>query len=72
MDVFLPLASEAAIRGPESALDRRSSSWLQVMARLGPDQTLEAATAALNAARPAIREATIPLDFNAEYRAGYH
>ena len=71
MDVFLPLASEAAIRGPESALDGRSSSWLQVMARLRADQSLEAATAALNAARPAIREATLPLDFNAEYRAGY-
>ena len=71
MDVFLPIASEAAIRGSESALDGRSSSWLQVLARLRPDQGLETAAAALNAARPAIRHATLPSEFNAEYRAGY-
>ena len=50
MDVFLPLSSEGAIRGPESTLDGRSSWWLQVMARLKPWQTLEHATAALNGA----------------------
>ena len=71
MDVLLPLASEAAIRGRESALDGRSSWWLQVMVRLKPDQTIAAAAAALNAARPAIREATIPQDWNGEYRAAY-
>lgn len=43
MDVLLPLAAEAAIRGAESALDGRSSWWLQVMVRLRPEQTLEAA-----------------------------
>jgi putative ABC transport system permease protein len=62
MDVFLPIASEAAIRGRDSALDGRSSWWLRVMARLRPDQNLEAAAAALNAVRPAIREATLPPD----------
>lgn len=71
MDVFLPLASEAAIRGPESALEGRSSWWLQVMARLKPNQTVDAAAAALNAVRPVIREATIPPNYNAEYRAVY-
>jgi predicted permease len=71
MDVFVPLASEAAIRGRDSALDGRSSWWLQVMARLKPNHTLDDATAALDAARPAIREATMPPDYNAEYRARY-
>jgi putative ABC transport system permease protein len=71
MDVFLPLAAEGAIRGRDSALDGRSSSWLRVMARLEPNQTIEAATAALNAIRPAIREATIPANLSAEYRATY-
>jgi predicted permease len=71
MDVFLPLASEAAIRGRESALDGRSSWWLRIIARLRPNQSIEAADAALAAVRPAIREATIPPEYNAEYRAGY-
>ena len=71
VDVYLPLASEAAIRGPESALDGRSSWWLQVMARRAPEQSLQAATAALESVRPAIRDATVPLDWNAEYRAGF-
>jgi len=59
MDVFLPLASEAAIRGAESDLNERDSWWLQLVARLKPDQTLDQAAAALNAAMPAIRAATI-------------
>jgi putative ABC transport system permease protein len=71
MDVFLPLASEAVIRGRESALDERSSWWLQLVARLRPDQTIEQAAAALNAARPAIRDATVPRSETAEYRARY-
>lgn len=71
MDVFVPLASEAAIRGPESALDGRSSWWLQVMVRLKREQTLASATTALNRARPAIRDATMPPNYTAEYRAQY-
>jgi predicted permease len=71
MDVFLPLASEAAIRGRESALDKRDSWWLQLVARLRPDQSIEQAATALNAVRPAIRAATMPIDESAEYRARY-
>jgi MacB-like periplasmic core domain len=71
MDVFLPLASEAAIRGGESALDARASWWLQLVARLRPDQSIEQAAAALNVMRPAIREATMPLEESPEYRARY-
>jgi putative ABC transport system permease protein len=70
MDVFLPLASEAAIRGPESALEIRDTWWLQMVARLKPGQSIDQATAALNAARPAIREATMP-EGSAESRARY-
>ena len=70
MDVFLPLASEAAIRGRESALDQRSNWWLQMVARLKPDQSIAQATAALEAARPAIRDATMPPGPEA-YRARY-
>jgi putative ABC transport system permease protein len=71
VDLYLPLASEATIRGRESELGERSSWWLQMAARLKPGQTIEQAAAALNAALPAIREATVPLDEPAEYRSRY-
>jgi putative ABC transport system permease protein len=71
MDLFLPLASEATIRGRESALDERSNWWLQMVARLEPDQSIEQAAAALNVARPAIREATMPADERPDFRARY-
>ena len=71
VDVFLPLASEGTIRGRESALEGRSNWWLQMAARLKPGQSIEQAAGALNAARPAIREATMPLDATAASRARY-
>ncbi len=70
MDVFLPLAAEGAIRGRESALDGRSSWWLEIMVRLQPHQTIEAATTALNAVRPAIRDATWP-DWPTDMKSRY-
>ena len=71
IDLYLPLASERAIRGAESALDGRSSWWLQIMVRLKPGQTVDGAMAALNAVRPAIRDATMPEDIPADRREGY-
>jgi predicted permease len=73
VDVFLPLAAEAAIRGADSQFDGRSSFWLTVMARLRPDQRVEAAFAALATVRPAILDATIPAEWAAkpDYRANY-
>ena len=71
MDVFVPLAAEGAIRGPQSALDSRISWWLTILARLKPGQTADAASAALRVLQPAIRGATIPPTYNAEYRAAY-
>ena len=71
MDLFLPLAAEATISGRESWLDARTTWWLQLVARLKPDQTLDQAAAALNAARPAIREATMPHTESAERRAEF-
>ncbi len=71
MDVFAPIAAEATVRGRESWLEARASWWLQLIARLKPDQTIDQAAAAFNAARPAIRDATIPADEPADYRARY-
>jgi putative ABC transport system permease protein len=68
MDVFLPIAADAAIRGRESRLDARDSWWLQLVARLKPGQSVDQASAALNAVRPAIRDATVPLTADSERR----
>ena len=59
-DVYLPLASEALIRGNESRLDQRSSWWLSLLVRRHPGQTLDDAAAALNGARADIRAVTMP------------
>ena len=58
--VAVPLACEALIRGRDSILDERSAWWLTVIVRRRPDQSLQAATAALRGVQPQIREATIP------------
>jgi len=63
-DVLVPLATEALIRGKQSALDRRSSWWLRVVARLRPDQSVEQLSAAVAAAQPEIRLATLPGDWS--------
>ena len=70
-DVYLPLAAEALIRGSESRLDERSASWLDIIVRLHPDQTLEGGAAALNAVREDIRSATIPARLVGQPRSAY-
>jgi len=71
VDIVVPIGTEPVMRGSESTLDRRSTWWLNVMARLKPGQTVAAAEAALDAAHPGIREATMPQDWRAEDRAQY-
>jgi len=69
-DVAIPLGLEPVVRGGESFLDGRSTWWLDIMARLEPEQTIEEATARLRAAQPHIREATLPpwrADMQAQY-----
>jgi putative ABC transport system permease protein len=70
-DVAVPLACEALIRGVDSQLDRRSSWWLTVMARLRPADTLDGATARLRHVQPQIREATMPQNWPAKFMAEY-
>jgi len=70
-DVYLPLSAEALIRGTESRLDERSASWLDIIVRLHPAQTLEGATNSINAAREDIRAATIPARFVGQARSSY-
>ena len=58
-DVAVPLAQEPLSRGRSTYLDAISTSFLTIVARLRPDQSLDTATTALRRAQPEIRESTI-------------
>ena len=53
-DVAIPLGTDPLIHGARTALDQPRSLPLAVMLRLKPDQSIEAATAALRAMQPQI------------------
>lgn len=53
-DIALPLGAESLIRGARSSLRRTNSFILTVVLRLKPDQSIEAATAAIRAMQPQI------------------
>ena len=65
-DVAVPIGTEPLIRGADSALDSRSSWWLNVVARLEAGVSPEETTARLNARQPQIREATMPQDWRSD------
>jgi putative ABC transport system permease protein len=58
-DVMLPFAAEPLIRGQESQLASVGSSWLDMIVRRKPGQSLEQANAALRGVQPQIRAATV-------------
>lgn len=70
-DVAVPISAEALIRGKQSSLDRRSSWWLRVFARLKPGQTVGQLTAAMAVEHSRVRSATIPTDWNPEDLGDY-
>ena len=70
-DVILPIGTESLVRGRDSQLDRATTSWLLVMARLKDGQTVASAEQALRGVQPQIREATTPGDVRAEARGRY-
>ncbi len=57
-DVMLPFAAEPLIRGQESWLADRGSSWLQIIGRLKPGHSLEQANAALRSMQAQIVESS--------------
>jgi len=65
-DVVVPIGVLASDPVQARRLTGRSTWWLEIMARLRPGQSLEEANAALDGARPAIREATLPQDWPAK------
>ena len=71
-DVMLPFAAEPIVQGRESVLERVGQSWLDIMVRLNPGQTIEQANAALRGVQPQIRDAVLPgLRGNPAYAARY-
>jgi predicted permease len=69
-DIAAPIGTIDLVRpgGPQSALDGRSTWWLNIMLRRQPDQSIDALTAVLRGVQPQIREATLP-DWPAEILA---
>ena len=70
-DVAVPLGTHAVVRGAETWLDNRSTWTLQIMARLKPGQTADAATRAFRRVQPQIREATLPTGWPAHHLEQY-
>ena len=60
--VAVPLAAEVLFSGDASRLDRRNVWWLRIIGLLKSSHQPTHALAALRAAQPAIREATLPLE----------
>ena len=61
-DVVVPFGTEPLLT-PRSGLEMRSFWWLQIMLRLKPGQSLDAATTTLRGVQPQIRTATMPPDW---------
>ena len=59
-DVVLPFAAEPLLQGRDSALPETGRSWLEIMVRLRPGQSIEHANAALRSVQPQIRDAVLP------------
>ncbi len=59
-DFIVPLHTEPLVRGRDAGIDNPGTNFLSVIARLGPGQTVESASAGLQRVQPAIREAVMP------------
>jgi predicted permease len=59
-DVVLPFAAEPLLQGRDSALPETGRSWLEIMVRLKPGQSVEHANAQLRSVQSQIRDAVLP------------
>ena len=59
-DVVLPFAAEPLLEGRDSALPKTGRSWLEIMIRLKPGQTIDHANARLRRVQSQIRDAVLP------------
>jgi predicted permease len=70
-DVAVPLGTEPLIRGRDSYLERSTTSWLAIMARLKDGQRAEQAQNALRTLLPRIRELTMPQGLSPDSQGRY-
>ena len=70
-DIAVPLATEPLMRGRDSFLDRATTSWLAVMARLKNGQDLAQAQGAVQTLWPHIRDVTLPSGLPPDSQARY-
>ena len=70
-DVIVPVGVRTLGPNGSRVLNGRSTWWLEIMARLRAGDTVEQATARLDALQPAIREATMPQDWPAKESEQY-
>jgi putative ABC transport system permease protein len=70
IDVYMPLCAEGTVIRENSALDKRSNSWLWIFARLKPGVSAQQALARMNTLAPQIFADTLPSNFppNAQER----
>ena len=69
--VYVPMCSEAVIKGERSMLDRRSSWWMRVIGRMEPGMTVAQLRTRLAAIAPASYEATVPEHWGAQDKVDY-
>jgi predicted permease len=69
-DLMVPFVTQPLLHGGANWLAERSTWWVDVIARLKPDQSVEQATLALRGVQPQIRDATMP-DWSEAMRAKY-
>ena len=62
-DVIVPLGTEPLVSRTDGRFKAAGASWLNIMGRLRPDQTLDAATAAVRGIRQQVLDATIPVEW---------
>ncbi|MBI4890133.1 MAG: ABC transporter permease [Acidobacteria bacterium] len=70
-DVAVPLAQEPALRGRNSALERRNHFWLGVAGRLKPGVSAAAASGQLRSISAGVMEAARPDDFRSDWAESF-
>jgi predicted permease len=70
-DVYVPICSEAVLRGDASRLDQRSSWYLRIMARLRDDVELPQAAARMATLAPTVYAETVPSHWRADVQREY-
>ena len=70
-DVMIPLGTERNIAAAESKLTHRRSSWLNIMIKLRPGQSLEDGAARARALQPRLRLEVMPDGISADARESF-